>query len=204
MEMNKVEDNNEKYREIYRDFELSMVKDIEDSLQELRLKPSNVETKDVYEQRMYSLVLRQLNPIQKGVQTTHAVVEYANKYSSDEEYRQWAETDKTLIVLDGGTYQEMVRIYDTLKELGMKFADFQEPDLNYLTTSITFLADERVWNREQYPSWESLPQCPCVIDGNMQAPDPKDYMSYDEWVEMMGGAANVELRKLIFSKKLSM
>ena len=153
---------------------------------------------------MYSLVLRQLNPIQKGVQTTHGVVEYANKYSSDEEYRQWAETDKALIVLDGGTYQEMVRIYDTLKELGMKFADFQEPDLNYLTTSITFLADERVWNREQYPSWETLPQCPCVIDGNMQAIDPNDYMTYNEWVEMMGGAANVELRELIFSKKLSM
>ena len=204
MEMNKAEDNNEKYREIYRGFELSMVKDIEDSLQELRLKPSNVETKVAYEQRMYSLVLRQLNPIQKGVQTTHGVVEYANKYSSNEDYRQWAETDKTLIMLDGGTYQEMVRIYDSLKELGIKFADFQEPDLNYLTTSITFLADERVWNREQYPSWETLPQCPCTILGGMPTPDPKDYMSYNEWVEMMGGAANVELRELIFSKRLSM
>ena len=204
MEMNKVENNNEKYREIYRGFELSMVKDIEDSLQELRLRPSNVETKDAYEQRMYSMVLHQLNPIQKGVQTTHGVVEYANKYVSDEEYKQWAETDKTLIMLDGGTYQEMVRIYDSLKELGMKFADFQEPDLNYLTTSITFLADERVWNREQYPSWETLSQCPGTILGGMPTPDPKDYMSYNEWVEMMGGAANVELRNLIFSKKLSM
>ena len=204
MEMNKVEDNNEKYREIYRGFESLMVKNIEDSLQELRLRPTNVETKVAYEQRMYSMVLCQLNPIQKGVQTTHGVVEYANKYSSDEEYRQWAETDKTLIMLDGGTYQEMVRIYDTLKELGMKIGEFQEPDLNYLTTSITFLADERVWNREQYPSWETLPQCPCTIDGNMQVPDPNDYMTYNEWVEMMGGAANVELRNLIFSKKLSM
>ena len=201
--METVEDN-EKYREIYRDFELSMVKDIEDSLQKLRLRPSNVETKDGYEQRMYSLVLCQLNAIQKGVQTTHGVVEYANKYASDEVYRQWAETDKTLIILDGGVKKDMESIFDSLTELGVKFAKFQEPDLNYLTTSITFLADERVWNREQYPSWETLPQCPCTIDGNMQAPDPKDYMSYDEWVEMMGGAANVELRDLIFSKKLSM
>ena len=204
MEMDTVENNNEKYREIYRGFELSMVKDIEDSLQELRLRPTNVEPKVVYEQRMYSLVLRQLNPIQKGVQTTHGVVEYANKYASDEEYRQWSETDKTLIVLDGGTYQEMVRIYDSLKELGIKFADFQEPDLNYITTAITFLADERVWNREQYPSWETLPQCPNTILGGMPTPDPKDYMSYNEWVDMMGGAANVELRELIFSKKLSL
>ena len=187
-----------------KDFNLSEITLQVEDWTKFRLRPTNVEPKVVYEQRMYSMVLCQLNAIQKGVQTTHGVVEYANKYSSDEEYRQWAETDKTLIMLDGGTYQEMVRIYDTLKELGMKFADFQEPDLNYLTTSITFLADERVWNREQYPSWESLPQCPCIIDGNMQAPDPNDYMTYNEWVEMMGGAANVELRKLIFSKKLSM
>ena len=187
-----------------KDFDLSkMTLQVEDWTN-FRLRPTNVETKVVYEQRMYSMVLRQLNPIQKGVQTTHGVVEYANKYASDEEYKQWAETDKTLIVLDGGTYQEMVKIYDTLKELGIKIGKFQEPDLNYLTTSITFLADERVWNREQYPSWESFPQCPGTILGSMPTPDPKDYMSYDEWVEMMGGAANVELRELIFSKKLSL
>ena len=154
--------------------------------------------------RNYSLVLCHLNTIQKGVQTTHGVVEYVNKYGSDEEYRQWSETDKTLIILDGGVKKDMESIFDSLTELGVKFGKFQEPDLNYLTTSITFLADERVWNREQYPSWETLPQCPCTILGGMPTPDPKDYMSYDEWVDMMGGAANVELRKLIFSKKLSM
>ena len=187
------------------DFDLSvkMGQQIDD-LTERRLRLPNAEKKDEYEQRMYSLVLRQLNPIQKGVQTTHGVVEYANNYGSDKEYHQWAETDKTLIVLDGGTYQEMMDIYESLKEYGVKFGTFQEPDLNYLTTAITFLADERVWNRVQYPSWEHLPQYPFVIEGDMQVPDPNDYMSYNEWVEMMGGAANVGLRQLIFSKKLSM
>ena len=63
MEMETLENVDERFREIYRGFESLMVKDIEDSLQELRLKPSNVEMKDAYEQRMYSLVLRQLNPI---------------------------------------------------------------------------------------------------------------------------------------------
>ena len=87
-----------------KDFDLSkMALQVEDWTN-FRLRPSNVETKDAYEQRMYSLVLRQLNPIQKGVQTTHGVVEYANKYASDKEYRQWAETDKTMIMLDGGSY----------------------------------------------------------------------------------------------------
>ena len=204
MEMKTVEDIDGCYLQMDGDFDLSAkIAQIEDLL-ELRLRPSNVEKKVVYEQRMYSMVLRQLNPIQKGVQTTHAVVEYANKYGSDKEYLQWSETDKTLIMLDGGTYQDMISIYDSLKDLGVKFGTFQEPDLNYLTTAITFLADERVWNRVQYPSWESLSQYPFAIDGKMQMLDPNDYILYEEWVEMMGGAANVELRKLIFSKKLSL
>lgn len=187
-----------------KDLDLSkMTMQVEDWTK-FRLRPTNVEPKVVYEQRMYSMVLCQLNAIQKGVQTTHGVVEYANKYASDEEYRQWAERDKTLIVLDGGVKKDMESIFDSLTELGVKFGKFQEPDLNYLTTSITFLADERVWNREQYPSWETLPQCLDTILSGMSTLDPKEYMSYDEWVEMMGGAANVELRKLIFSKRLSM
>ena len=186
-----------------KDFNLSeMTLQVEDWTK-FRLRPSNVEPKVVYEQRMYSMVLCQLNAIQKGVQTTHGVVEYANKYASDEEYRQWVERDKTLIMLDGGVKKDMESIFDSLTEFGVKFGKFQEPDLNYLPTSITFLADERVWNRERYPSWETLPQCLDAILGGMPTPDPKDYMSYDEWVDMMGGAVNVELRKLIFSKKLS-
>ena len=154
--------------------------------------------------RMYSLVLRQLSPMQKGVQSAHSIVEYINKFYKSSEYIQWANVDKTIIILDGGTYQEMEDIYELLKEWGVKFAKFQEPDLNYLTTAITFLVDERVWNRVLYPSWENLPQYPLVIDGNMPTPDPKDYISYNEWIDMMGGAVNVDLRKLIFSKKLSM
>ena len=63
MEMETLENVDERFREIYRGFESLMVKDIEDSLQELRLRPSNVEPKVAYEQRMYSMVLRQLNPI---------------------------------------------------------------------------------------------------------------------------------------------
>lgn len=98
----------------------------------------------------------------------------------------------------------MEDIHESLNEWEVKFAKFQEPDLNYLTTAITFLVDERVWNRVLYPSWKILPQYPLVIDGNIPTLDPKDYMPYNEWVEMMGGAVNVDLRKLIFSKKLSM
>lgn len=103
------------------------------------------------EYRMYSLVLRQLTPIQKGVQTTHGVVEYANNYSCTPEYRQWAEHDKTLIMLDGGTAPRLNNIIEILKDYNIRFSTFQEPDLNNLTTSICFLADEEVWS-EVYDS----------------------------------------------------
>ena len=66
--------------------------------------------------RMYSFVLRQLNPIQKGVQTTHAVVEYMKKhqYGINDDLKQWVDEDKTLIMLDGGTYQDMCEILGIL------------------------------------------------------------------------------------------
>ncbi len=98
------------------------------------------------EYRMYSLVLRQLTPIQKGVQTTHGVVEYANKYFNDPEYKQWSEHDKTLIMLDGGTAPKLNDIIELLTDYNIKFATFQEPDLNNLTTSICFLANEEVFD----------------------------------------------------------
>ena len=157
-----------------KDLDLSKITLQVEDWTKFRLRPSNVAPKVVYEQRMYSMVLCQLNAIQKGVQTTHGVVEYANKYASDKEYRQWSETDKTLIILDGGVKKDMESIFDSLTELCVKFGKFQEPDLNYLTTSITFLADERVGHREQYPSWETPPRWPGTMLGRMPTPDSKD------------------------------
>lgn len=155
------------------------------------------------EYRMYSFVLRQLNPIQKGVQTTHAVVEYAEKQGNDNEgYRKWANEDKTLIILDGGNYQDMMEIIGELFKLGIKFATFYEPDLNNMCTAIAVLADERVWNFEKYPPY---PQSSTVVRDGVQVNFAVDIkpIPYDNWVEYIGGEANVKLRELIFSKRLA-
>lgn len=95
---------------------------------------------------MYSLVLRQLNPIQKGVQTAHAVAEYVSLYNNKRECEQWVKVDKTLIILDGGTSPEMESLVVILNDIGIDFALFKEPDLNDLTTSICFIVDEEKWN----------------------------------------------------------
>ena len=68
---------------------------------------------------MYSLVLRQLSPIQKGVQSAHSIVEYINRYYKSSEYIQWVNVDKTIIMLDGGTYPELTECRDALAELGV-------------------------------------------------------------------------------------
>ena len=59
--------------------------------------------------RMYILVERHLSPFDKGIQSAHAVAEYYNEcrlWNKKEEMKafdKWANEDKTLILLNGGT-----------------------------------------------------------------------------------------------------
>lgn len=163
--------------------------------------------------RMYSFVLRQLNPMQKGVQTTHAVVEYETFYGKTKEYQTWANVDKTLIVLDGGTYPEMMELLETLGNENIKHGYFTEEDLNNLVTSITVIADERVWDIETYPTFESwiltqekYLETICYGYNTTRHPtydEEKRKEAYAEWIEKMGGETNIKLRELISSKRLA-
>lgn len=105
-------------------------------------------------QRMYGFVPYNLSDIQKGIQFGHAVVEYQLKHGKTVEYLDWAKKDKTFIILNGGTTNDVSgtinALQKDLKSLGIKFATFREPDLNNALTGIVFLLDERVWDREKY------------------------------------------------------
>jgi hypothetical protein len=103
--------------------------------------------------RMYSLVLRQLNPIQKGVQSAHSIVEYSKKFYKSTEYIQWVNVDKTIIILDGGTYNESKECRDTLIELEVPYAAFYEEDLGNIMTSISFLVEDKIWDSKSYPAY---------------------------------------------------
>lgn len=142
--------------------------------------------------RMYSLVLRQLSPIQKGVQSAHSIVEYIHKFHKLTEYIQWVNVDKTIIILDGGTYQEMKECRDTLAELGVPYAAFYEPDLGNLITSISFIVEDKVWDSKTYPSYEEE-----LEENSSENENPV-------WLIMMGGKRNLEFRKFLSSKRLSM
>lgn len=82
-----------------------------------------------YEWRMYSLVMYNISSMQKGVQTAHVVLEYANRYKDDNDLKEYIQHDKTLIILDGGTSLDLKQLFDNLCENDIKFAHFVEPDL---------------------------------------------------------------------------
>ena len=110
--------------------------------------------------RMYCLSERHLSIAQKTIQAAHAIVEYSLKYGDTEEYKRWAEYDKTIIVLDGGTTQEMVEDIRKLSEIRHNYEFFAEPDMGNFVTSIAFLADERVFDYDKYgrnfEEWRNL------------------------------------------------
>ena len=119
-------------------------------------------------QKMYHLVIYQLSGIQKGIQSYHAGMEYVVKFVLDNkitpEFEQWIRNDKTVIVLDGGTtnnigidywdnpYLGTMELYEQeLINNNIQFTKFHEPDLNNATCNLCFLVDERVWDKIKYP-----------------------------------------------------
>lgn len=145
------------------------------------------------EYRMYCLVLRQLNGINKGIQAAHACLEYANAFHNELDYQKYINVDKTLIMLDGGTFHDLVDIDNQLCNFGVNHAFFAEPDLGDIITAVCFIADERVWDREKYAL--SLEDYENQFDfhGNE-----------NEWIEYVGGDKNALLIDILRGKRLSM
>ena len=141
---------------------------------------------DKLEQRMYGLVPYNISPIQQGIQFGHAVQEYNNiarksdmhVKPGDSNYHgfyDWADNDKTFIILNGGTTSTNPKSPGTLNyaeselySMGVELATFNEPDLGDQLTAVVFLVDERVWDREKYPEFNKFLE---VDNANLE----KDY-----------------------------
>lgn len=157
--------------------------------------------------RMYALVLRQLNGINKGIQAAHCCLEYVNSFGNTEEYKSYFFNDKTLIILDGGTSVDLKEIINKLVENDINFEVFTEPDLNDTITSICFLADERVFDQENYPDydvWCNQNNIPMVVISTNPPIVQEDKASKDAWLSFIGGNKNEVLRQIIKYKRLSL
>jgi hypothetical protein len=182
------------------------------------------------ELRMYFFTNYQLTGIQKGIQCGHAALEYADKYAGDEVFIRFVREHKTWVILNGGTTNErrdfdgmafgsLNQIGDSLLENDIQFSYFQEPDLNDALTALCFIADERVFNKKDYPDFiDYIFDVKMYADARGNVPE-QNYLTlkrlnsekqqelfpeyYKEWVIFVGGVKNVFLRELIKDKKLA-
>jgi len=183
------------------------------------------EKKLVY--RMYFFVPYNISEIQKGIQAGHAALRYAHQFGRFNEHApiwDFIEDHETWIILNGGTTNTKMEVYDnkdnirpigSLNQIVQKFtgknidyATFTEPDLNNALSAICFLADERVWDHEKYPDWDginiSMPIANANEDGTINLDEPietnVDGLTYNQWVDKIGGAKNLFLRRLVHPK----
>jgi DNA-binding transcriptional ArsR family regulator len=154
------------------------------------------------ELRMYGLVNYQLTGIQKGIQFGHAVVKYgqmmkkSDYYDQSKVYDKWANEYQTFIILNGGTTNinqislgTLNQHLKTLNDNGIICADFYEPDLGDQLTAISFIVDERVFNKKKYPDYKDN-YISKIMGRNFD-------INYQNWKKKIGGDKNVFLRDFL-------
>lgn len=153
------------------------------------------------EYRMYGLTPYNISPIQTGIQFGHAVVEYSNDHFNDPDYRQWADKNKTFIILNGGTTNMNIDTFGSLNQhewdltqAGITTAHFHEPDLGDQLTAVVFLVDDRVWNQKKYPDYSG------PMMSNFKKSWPVEY-NYNKWKEQFGELDSAEFDKIIFLRE---
>lgn len=194
------------------------------AIENLDIKENSTPRKtDKYlEWRMYGFTPYNISSIQSGIQFGHGVVEYSQNVSGlgkfEDNYNNWARRDKTFIILNGGTtneikdnkfYGTMQQYRDLLSSENILISTFYEPDLNNALTSICFLVSELVFNRELYPDYVNL-TFPWNGRRNYD-PSEREIEKWKEdnekhkeaWIEKIGGKKNAFLRDFLRDKKLA-
>ena len=167
------------------------------------------------ELRMYGLVPYNISPIQQGIQYGHSKDEFTIKVIKTllsksnlvpkqdiETYLDWLENWKTYIILNGGTTNlnpnrlgTLNQHLQTLKDNGIFCTDFYEPDLGDQLTGVTFIVDERVFNRTKYPDF-----VPSTLGALSSWKCKREYKG---WTKKIGGEKNVFLRDFLKNFRLA-
>ena len=172
------------------------------------------------ELRMYGMVPYNISPIQQGIQFGHAVVDYGQKMkylgehnqSLNTQYNDWADNYKTFIILSGGTTNNKIvdgkylgslnNHKETLDKIGVFNVGFNETDLGDQLTSVVFIVDERVFNKDKYPNFR-FKETRQIDFNNPQFVDDSEKQEWTLWVQSIGGWKNLELRNFLSSFRLT-
>ena len=170
--------------------------------------------------RMYFFVPYNIMPIQQGIQAGHCAEQYALKYNIMPQWQEYVQDHKTWIILNGGTTNNTSSVTknlrgslnvigDTLQKEEIPYASFYEPDLNDALTAVCFLADEKVYDMENYPMYDEYcsrekERMTIGKDGIVNAihitfPEKPT----EEYIQFVGGPKNFILKELIYRKRLA-
>lgn len=149
--------------------------------------------------RFYSFVNMYFIGIHAGIQTAHAVhqmeTDYRNRIvrrSRDfgsihakkclEEYRQWSENHKTIIVKNGGTQDSLLSLYESLlftlkhTELYCPTILWREPSANDCVTAVGIVVPASVYEAAEPVSYGNAPMVdPAWGNKPLTAPWSEEY-----------------------------
>lgn len=159
--------------------------------------------------RFYSIVAGlYLSDLQKGLQTAHAVSEVFTEASKTfataralEAFKDWAASDKTIIILSAGNHGGVVSAYETLRIfaslLDLPIAAFKEDEqsMNCMCTACGIIVPEKYWNVRS----ELNDQVTAAMTGNKVA----KYVSDDYQIEYWPASPEYELIKILKSYPLA-
>lgn len=100
--------------------------------------------------KCYVWVHSKLSGINAGIQALHAVAELSLLEHLDDEYGDWARHHKTVVLLNGGSCEDLVDIAHTLQGFGDEVGIFKEEDFNNQVTAIAMVPDHSTMNAMEY------------------------------------------------------
>jgi hypothetical protein len=164
---------------------------------------------DGLEYRGYGLLPYNIKEVQAGIQYSHSIIEYVLEFFHTKAFQLWGKKHKTAILLDGGTschtpqhYSNteyvgtMEKHYKYLKEIGVDFSTFYEPDMNNMLSGIFLIADERIFNFKKYPDYGTFYVETTDTIEKEQWWKPK-MTPPQEWIDALGGDNVYKLREFL-------
>jgi hypothetical protein len=108
----------------------------------------------------------------------------------------------------------MERHLESMINQGIKVVPFYEPDLNYCLSAMSFIVDERVFNRTKYPDFdfENYSLFPIKRLDQLEFLQQHDFFeegfvggkdAFNTWLESIGGEKNLFLRLFLKNFELA-
>lgn len=97
--------------------------------------------------KLYFMINKYCGGTQVAIQALHSAVALLRKYDSTEDAKQklvheWADTEQTVVFLNGGSHDELHNLQQMCKETDLPFCGFREPGMNESWSSIAILCND--------------------------------------------------------------